>query len=725
MSHNCPYLLRAAFCLMLVPMSCGWSFDLLPSRFELTKVSKMEFAPSTEYGLCVYRPDSTSLDDFVLMQSRSARDLAGHWSSLVIWNPQDRVTDQLNFDHKAKYVAGRDVDQDGEEELVVSFAGDTSCSVTIYKGSNPKPVSEFNLYERDYEWRGTPRWDATLLVGPVMKQRDGKPLLLLCPGAGHGIMPRGVLAIDPVNGQEVWHYWIAGLGFMNQGAVVDLPQLEKSLYVFGTYGSANGCVWNGTNDYTAYLCALDESGHEIWKWGRPGPFTGLDYNFLFADQNTQKSRIFTLYRCVGSDVAAESLFCVDAASGAIQRRTPVAIGGTDSRCLPWGVTPQGRHLFLVWNAIGGLGVFDEELRLVRRKPEYLRVSATSDIDADGKLELLAESRDRQTVLLDDNLSRLTTCPVIGSSADAPVFFQWARENKYPYVLMATKDEVMRFRLTATPHYWLQVTLRVTAFLLLVTSAVWIALWGVRARVAAIRARRERERTQAWAAMASRLAHDVRTPLAVLKLSSQNLELELENSLGSLPEHLRPYFDTFRTETDRTENVARGLLKFTRQAPPALEELDLGQLIQRTVEQHPHSPEIDVRAEIETGLPRVLADHQQMISLVDNLMSNSLKAMKGKGRLTVALRKAQELQKKRKRDVIEIRVTDTGRGIPPQDLPRILEPYFSHSEGGTGLGLAIVKKIVEDHHGTINIQSTVGVGTTVTVVIPVTQENSHE
>jgi signal transduction histidine kinase len=150
----------------------------------------------------------------------------------------------------------------------------------------------------------------------------------------------------------------------------------------------------------------------------------------------------------------------------------------------------------------------------------------------------------------------------------------------------------------------------------------------------------------------------------------------------------------------------------------LESLNLGALLRETVDAYPHSSDLMVNYEIEADLPMIRVDRQQVVSMIENLVSNSVKAMKGKGTLGVRLRRAQELPLKgESRDVLELIIEDTGCGIPAHELPRVFEPYFSHSKGGTGLGLAIVKKIVEDHHGNIQLESEPGSGTRVRVRLP--------
>jgi two-component system sensor histidine kinase HydH len=103
------------------------------------------------------------------------------------------------------------------------------------------------------------------------------------------------------------------------------------------------------------------------------------------------------------------------------------------------------------------------------------------------------------------------------------------------------------------------------------------------------------------------------------------------------------------------------------------------------------------------------------SALTNLIINGLQAMDGSGgSLSIVL--ASEDDGRRAR----IEVTDTGRGIAPEDISKVFEPYYSTKETGTGLGLAIVRKAVDDHHGTISVKSKVAEGTTFTITLPAEQ-----
>jgi signal transduction histidine kinase len=121
--------------------------------------------------------------------------------------------------------------------------------------------------------------------------------------------------------------------------------------------------------------------------------------------------------------------------------------------------------------------------------------------------------------------------------------------------------------------------------------------------------------------------------------------------------------------------------------------------------------IKTRIEQLGDVPAVMADREALRSVFTNLLINGMEAIDGAGgNLTVTVSSDG-------RDYARVEITDTGRGIAPEDISKVFEPYYSTKETGTGLGLAIVKKAVDDHGGTISVSSKMGSGTTFTITIP--------
>ena len=125
--------------------------------------------------------------------------------------------------------------------------------------------------------------------------------------------------------------------------------------------------------------------------------------------------------------------------------------------------------------------------------------------------------------------------------------------------------------------------------------------------------------------------------------------------------------------------------------------------------------------MEEDLPEIWLDEQQIRMALAILIENSLAAMEEKGQITFTTRLLQSLAGKENGESAEsliVECADTGRGIPAEALPRLFDPFFTTKTGGTGLGLPIAKKIIEEHQGSIGIQSQPGIGTVVTLTLPV-------
>ncbi|HEV2706384.1 MAG TPA: ATP-binding protein, partial [Pyrinomonadaceae bacterium] len=173
-------------------------------------------------------------------------------------------------------------------------------------------------------------------------------------------------------------------------------------------------------------------------------------------------------------------------------------------------------------------------------------------------------------------------------------------------------------------------------------------------------------------------------------------------------------DQLKTEVARINTRITEFLKYTRPASLELRPLDLREVVSdslRMVEVQAEDSGILTNIEQATPLPALRGDREALRSVFTNLIINALHAMEGRGegRLTITLSSTdgQAL----------VRLSDNGVGIPPENVCKIFEPYFSTKETGTGLGLAIAKKSVEEHGGSISVESRPGEGTTFTVSLP--------
>ncbi len=213
------------------------------------------------------------------------------------------------------------------------------------------------------------------------------------------------------------------------------------------------------------------------------------------------------------------------------------------------------------------------------------------------------------------------------------------------------------------------------------------------------------------------SHELRTPLASLLGYVETLA----DGAGEEPEIRQRFLKIMHDEARRMDRLISDLISLSRieaekyRAPA--ESVQLGDLIPQVCAELAGSPRAaDLVTEIE-AVPPVRGDRTQLSQLLHNLIGNAMKYGRGGTPVTVSLRSEGDT-------MVRFAVTDQGEGIPADHIPRLTERFYrvdsgrSRSLGGTGLGLAIVKHVVERHRGRLDIASAVGVGTTVTVRLPI-------
>lgn len=228
--------------------------------------------------------------------------------------------------------------------------------------------------------------------------------------------------------------------------------------------------------------------------------------------------------------------------------------------------------------------------------------------------------------------------------------------------------------------------------------------------------RQVEQSAVVGRLASAIAHEVRNPLNFINLTLDHLQQGFSPDAAAKREVFAKLTTQLKSEVARINNLITAFLNYSRPYEYVLRPLDLANETADALDLvRPQAAEAGVDINFDTGrnheppVPRILADPDPLRSVLTNLFLNALQAMEGDGNsLTVRIEPAPETRQ------VRLAVTDSGRGIGPEHMPHLFEPYFSTKETGTGLGLAIVKKVVDEHGGAIEVQSVPGEGTTFTV-----------
>ncbi len=214
-------------------------------------------------------------------------------------------------------------------------------------------------------------------------------------------------------------------------------------------------------------------------------------------------------------------------------------------------------------------------------------------------------------------------------------------------------------------------------------------------------------------LASAIAHEIRNPLNYINLTLDHLRAKFAPSDDGKRGDFEKMTAQLKTEVGRINTQVSDFLRYSRPTKLDLQPIEVRDVIKdslRIVEPQAEDQNIKISLVEREDVPKISGDAEVLRSVFSNLFINAVQAMeKDGGKLNLTISPDGES--------VKIEITDTGGGIPAENIDKIFEPYFSTKETGTGLGLAIVKKIIDDHSGTIEVESSLNEGTKFTVKLP--------
>ncbi len=218
-------------------------------------------------------------------------------------------------------------------------------------------------------------------------------------------------------------------------------------------------------------------------------------------------------------------------------------------------------------------------------------------------------------------------------------------------------------------------------------------------------------------MMSILAHEIRNPLASIKAGLEYLEPTLSHD-----EDAREDLKAIQSEIHRLNRLLTDALLISRRSEPKTSPQSITDLLDGLLagrQKLLSERGIAVRKSYQPDLPSVQIDRAQMEQVFDNLIVNAIHAMPDGGDLsaTVAASTGPADDPLKRHPTVEIKIGDSGPGIPPEIQERIFDPFFTTKRGGTGLGLAVARRIVGQHYGTLGVESWPGIGSIFVVTLP--------
>ncbi|MBA3270978.1 MAG: hypothetical protein H0T71_10745 [Acidobacteria bacterium] len=219
------------------------------------------------------------------------------------------------------------------------------------------------------------------------------------------------------------------------------------------------------------------------------------------------------------------------------------------------------------------------------------------------------------------------------------------------------------------------------------------------------------RVTALGRLTAGVAHEVKNPLNAMTIHLELLKQKLAS--GQPPSATGTHVDIISREIRRLDDVVQGFLKFARPEELTLRAVSVGELVDevlKTLAVEANVMHVTLETAIGPGVPDIEADPGILRQALLNLARNAVQAMPDGGRLTIAAAPTRDGR-------VEIRVADTGIGIPPGNLAKIFDLYFTTKESGTGIGLSLVYRTVQLHNGDIDVESVPGAGTTFIIKMP--------
>ena len=231
-------------------------------------------------------------------------------------------------------------------------------------------------------------------------------------------------------------------------------------------------------------------------------------------------------------------------------------------------------------------------------------------------------------------------------------------------------------------------------------------------------RMESERGRVVSMLAAGVAHEIGNPLNSLYLNLQLLERMFQHEDPDL-EEAKESLREARNEVERLDSIINQFLKALRPAKLRLEPTQLRNILEETLSFMQHEirdRNVQVICEWDEHLPMINADPAQLKQAFYNIIRNAVQAMPGGGELKIQCAEGNQS--------VVMRISDTGSGISPENMPKLFQPYFSTKESGNGIGLMVVERVFREHGAKLSIESAGGNGTSFIITFPLQRVNAR-
>ena len=226
-----------------------------------------------------------------------------------------------------------------------------------------------------------------------------------------------------------------------------------------------------------------------------------------------------------------------------------------------------------------------------------------------------------------------------------------------------------------------------------------------------------EKLAAVGTLASGVSHELRNPLSAIKNAVFLLKRKLSRkAIPDIDEKVMQFLDIMDKEIDRSSKIINDLLGFTRVTKPTRFSTDINVVINDALTRVAIAENIKLSNSLQSNLPMVMIDANQIGQVLINLIENACQAMMDGGELKISTKASERF--------MEIEIGDSGCGIPEKGVKKIFDPLFTTKPSGTGLGLAICHGIIQKHNGVVDVKSREGIGTEMFIKLPLEDKDAR-
>ena len=661
------------------------------------------------------------------------RDEMVHWSNRLngpanvqIRTIKGYVIEQVNFPGRVLRPHILDYERNGIFEILVPYVRQDSLFVGFLDARGQKLFHFFiiNGSDREEEDGVISEWDPDIKFTEIIDlDGDGNMQLLTVVCTGYAGLPRGVLIHSLPDGRQRDRLIIGG--YIQHCFLSDFDSDNRLELVVKTSAPDNQAVAGGFDDRHAYLIVfeLNPALRVEWEKELGGQYTrgGLFYEDFDGDGKKE----FLNWTWIASGRPKKVVLeILEPEPWRISRNHSLAFPFLRSMIidLDSDIVPE----ILTFDNQGSIWVLDHNFKLLQRRQftSQVYLEMMDDVDGDDIAEIIVKMPDG-VVLLDPGLNVKAAFPgesitsTMREGVGLPYLIGW--RNQKPVVLSLKPNRFYLFFRYGPSILWIFGVVGIMGI-----GAFGMRLWQRRYHPQNQTASADIPRAEIWSKMAQRISHDMKSPLSGMLLTLQQLQGEYQKTVPDHACRFDPYVEQIMERIEYLRRMSRDFMKFVDTEKPHLVPTDFNAFIKDIGSYFEQSLPSDITLSLHRGdnLPTVEMDQEQIHSVLENLVSNSVNAMPDGGRITLVTDMARDLQlsfgknaSHAPRDYVTLEVRDTGVGIAPEYVPLLFSAGFTTSEQGTGLGLVLVHKIATDHEGHVEIESEVNKGTIVTIYLP--------